>query len=309
MIGSNPESENASTQPNNVELKKTAIRKRVADDDDFIEDADDEVFEDVSSKPNNRHIHREDTAYSSQASTSTELGIFKAKAEKELHEFLSKKGVDVATEAKGFKVHVSVVAKSRNRNLNGAGGSKPPFTVNYTSPEGEFLQAKGDVLNSIQKQRHKGNSQSSVRFTSTKPIADIHAAAKANFENTFTENLTLPIEIDGITIFDMGNIEVSNSAFHTMMDIYPIGYRAEVNYVSNSIQTSADTATHFNGDSDKSVICEILDRDGLPEFQLTDKSNNRVFTATSESAVWKKVGFTLNIVSCVLELLKYIKLY
>ena len=37
------------------------------------------------------------------------------------------------------------------------------------------------------------------------------------------------------------------------------------------------------------VLCEILERDGLPEFRVTLDSNGQSYWASSESSVWKKV--------------------
>jgi hypothetical protein len=45
----------------------------------------------------------------------------------------------------------------------------------------------------------------------------------------------------------------------------------------------------FRPSSKATVLCEILEVDDQPEFVLTVESSGRVFIASSEDAVWKKV--------------------
>ena len=95
------------------------------------------------------------------------------------------------------------------------------------------------------------------------------------------ENLPMNKEIDGIRLISLGNID-TRPQFHTLVQVYPVGYKAEV--ISNRLASK-------NKSHEKLILlCEINEKNELPEFVISIKSTGKVFRGTSEAAVWNKVA-------------------
>jgi hypothetical protein len=114
------------------------IKKRVSDNSE-----EDEDFEDVDDSPKSSPNSRFSSGNGNGDSLAkgNEISVSEAKAKKELSDFLEHKGVDVARELNGYKVHVQ--AQKSRRSAPGS------FTVTYTGPDGDILTSKTDVLNAI----------------------------------------------------------------------------------------------------------------------------------------------------------------
>lgn len=85
----------------------------------------------------------------------------------------------------------------------------------------------------------------------------------------------LPYQFHHITVLEFGEIK-SNKNFYTKTKIYPVGYKCEVTIKS----------------SNTIIVVEIVDMDDQLEFLVTLKSSNRVFMASSEEDIFKKVSFS-----------------
>eukprot|EP01041_Mallomonas_annulata_P004666 gene4666-9256_t len=109
------------------------------------------------------------------------------------------------------------------------------------------------------------------------------------FNNDFTESgikadtlestELFPRFVDGIKVIKMGEIS-PNPMFHTLVQIYPVGYKAEI----ESVKTSSK-----NKSGDKlTLLCEILEKHEEPEFVISVKSLGKVFRGSTEAIVWNK---------------------
>jgi hypothetical protein len=107
---------------------------------------------------------------------------------------------------------------------------------------------------------------------------EAHVAAQAEMK---TAQEQLPFQSGGIKVLNFGELKPSLSSFQTPVSLYPIGYKCEV--------TVEHRESPFRPSSKATVLCEILEVDDQPEFVLTVESSGRVFIASSEDAVWKKV--------------------
>lgn len=183
------------------------IKKRVVDDDGAGDDGDFDDYHDsrLSTSANNSKINGD--ASGSEANSS------ETKAWNDLKDYLEGKGIDTVKELGGYRVHVQL---SKNRRL--PAGS---YIVTYSGPDGDILTSKSDVLSAVKR---------SVALNANKlhiPRADIYAASQSNF-NDLMEEEGLPVDIDGIRVLSFGVIDSDNSAFHSPVDIWPIGYTAEL---------------------------------------------------------------------------------
>ena len=184
------------------ESSSKPIKKRVVDDDGA---RDDDNFEDYPSNRSSSGMH------SGNSDVSGEGTLHEMKAKKDLYDFLENKGIDVSREMNGYRVHVQY---SKNRRLPAG-----TFSVTYSGPDGDILTSKSDVLNAVK----RGSSHSKLYI----PRADIYAASQRKYEE-FVEEEGLPVLIDDIRVLDFGRIDSDNSSFHSSVEIYPIGYRAEI---------------------------------------------------------------------------------
>ena len=243
------------------------IKKRVASASDFADAIDPYGEEDGDLMDEGRSSAA--GASSGRLSGKSEVEFYENQARKELHDFLTKKGVDVATEAKGYKVHINFTQASRRRSE--LGGSKPPYTVSYTGPDGEFLQARGDILAAIKTATRRGSSASSAHrpIINSRPRDEIFLEAHDNYESMVT-NGDMPLDINGIHVLSFGQIYTRTSLFHSQLEIYPIGYQAEITARSSP---SYESSMGLSEGEEMELFCEIVNKEGLPEFRLSIKGN------------------------------------
>ena len=95
---------------------------------------------------------------------------------------------------------------------------------------------------------------------------------------------TLPKKFGNITVFEFGKIN-TGKAFHTPVRLYPVGYKCEVEVDANLLSPRG----RVSGNSSQILQCEIMEMDDEPEFLLTVQSSGRVYIASSEAEVWRKV--------------------
>ncbi|EFC44104.1 predicted protein [Naegleria gruberi] len=89
----------------------------------------------------------------------------------------------------------------------------------------------------------------------------------------------LPVKFGTSQVVALGKIEFENENYHNDRYIFPIGYKAEKNYMS------------YKNPGDKTVyICEILDggEEG-PTFKITPADDDNSFTSSTPSGVWSLV--------------------
>ena len=190
-----------------TESSSKPIKKRVVDDD-VARDQDD--FEGYR---NNRSSSSTGMNTSNGDMSVSDVSSSETKAWKDLHDFLESKGIDASRELTSYRVHVQL---SRNRRL--PAGS---FTVTYSGPDGDILTSKSDVLNAI---KRNVSLNANRTFISR---GDIFASSQRKY-NDFIVYQAMPADIDGIRVISFGAIDADNSSFHSAVEIYPVGYTAEV---------------------------------------------------------------------------------
>lgn len=191
------------------------------------------------------------------------------KAKAMIVEFLTSKGVSAAI-ADSYLVdcRVSNLGKRQSRLL---------FTNRFRSEEGLSLPSKYDVLGDAKKKEHLDtkNAASATVF-SREEVFEEKKAELASFEGNF------PVNIDGFLVHSFGKIKVETSGspeFHNPVQIYPIGYKVEIEF--GCLRSLEATTQYF--------ICEIVEKDGGPEFTITNKSNGQIHWAATESMAFKKL--------------------
>ena len=202
-------------------------------------------------------------SYNRKSSSGQESSTSETKARRELLSYLTSKGVDISKEVQSYKVHVKL---AKNERHNDSRRSSP--TITYTSPNGDVYSSKVDVFEALR--------LSKIRSTAAR--AEIYNAATKKF-NSFVRNNDLPIEVDGIKVIEFGDVNSDESRLHSAVDIYPIGYDAELNLHTGNRGRSSTSR----------VRCEIVMKNGPPEFRISVLNSGQSYSASSESAVWKKV--------------------
>ena len=190
-----------------TESSSKPIKKRVVDDD-VARDQDD--FEDYH---NSRSSSSTGMSTSNGDMSVSDVNSSETKAWKDLHDFLESKGIDASRELTCYRVHVQL---SRNRRL--PAGS---FTVTYSGPDGDILTSKSDVLNAIKRSVSLNANRTYISR------ADIFASSQRKY-NDFISYEEFPVDIDGIRVISFGAIDSENSSFHSPVEIYPVGYTAEI---------------------------------------------------------------------------------
>ena len=244
-----------------VDVISKPIKKRVVVQDDRDRD-DYDAFE--------------RTSYNRKSSSNQETSSLESNARRELISYVGSKGFDVNKEIQGYKVHVKLPKNERHND-----NRRPIPTITYTSPDGVVYSSKAAVVDALKlSTRHRSR-------------AEIYSSAVKKYQS-FIRGIDLPVDVDGIKVIEFGSIDSSESALHSSVEIYPIGYVAEI------IMQTMDRGRSLR------VLCEVSLRNGQPEFKITVLSSGHVYTASSESAVWKKVtasvliGATTTFVSYIL---------
>lgn len=233
--------------------------------------------DDTTAKPiKKKDVSEEDESDPTQLSRSNDSSHMQLesinleqKAKSELAAFLSSKGVDPKA-ADDYKIHLGRRVKHRKgRESAGAG-----YSVSYSSPEGLILTSKTDVYNAVihtlkkPKYGQASTEDNHLRAAYYQDAVDYFQVSKPE----------LPADFGDIKVIDLGRID-TRSPFHNSVQIFPVGYKCE--QLINSTSTT-------RGSRQTSVLCEIIDIDGDPEFLITVKSTGQTYMGTTEAEVWKK---------------------
>jgi hypothetical protein len=232
-----------------LEVTSKPIKKRVVVQDDRDRD-DYDSFQDSSYRRKNS---------SSKDSTSLE-----SKARKELLTYLSNKGIDAARDVQNFVIHVKLPKNERHGD-----SWRSSNVVTYTSPDGEIHTSKAGVLEALKASKSRASLSQLNR-------ADIVAAAKKKYSSFIRDGL--PADVDTIKVLNFGVIDSENNSFHTCVEIYPVGYKIELNQVDRGRSSQSSK-----------LLCEIVSKNNQPEFRITSVSAGQTVSASSEASAWKKV--------------------
>lgn len=257
------------------------------------------------------------SAHTQQGSSSMNVKELEVQARRDLQQFLSSKHIDPRA-SDGYSVHIRM--QPRKRTIDGymrsgnsstnASAASSGYSVTYSAPDGSILTSKADILNSIlealkrrsQLSQAQGRSSavagehhllsplSDTRYGVTTALAaqltrtDAYELARKtyHFDDTASASgagVVFPRTMDGITVRSPGRVDL-RMGFHSLVQIYPVGYLCE-----QTVSCSSITRGAFR----ELIECEVGDRDGYPEFRITVKPGGDTFIASSEAAVWKKV--------------------
>jgi len=250
----------------------------------------------MMSAPHSNHLH-------TQGSSSMNVKDLEVQARRDLQQFLATKHIDPRA-SDGYSVHIRMQPRKRTldtymRSGNSSTNSLQGYSVTYSAPDGSILTSKADILNSILEalkrrtqlslgrstgagDHHMLSPLSDTRGSSTALAAQLtrtdayELAKKTYFEGPGVE---FPRIMDGITVRCAGRVDL-RMGFHSLVQIYPVGYLCEQMVSCTSITRGAFSEL---------LECEVGDREGYPEFRITAKSSGDTFIASSEAAVWKKV--------------------
>jgi hypothetical protein len=289
--------------------KKTPIAIDV--DDDAEEEGDHHTAAVSGSGSHSNHGKQQ------QGSSSMNVKELEVQARRDLQQFLSSKHIDPRA-SDGYSVHIRM--QPRKRTIDGymrsgnsstnASAASSGYSVTYSAPDGSILTSKADILNSIlealkrrsQLSQAQGRSSavagehhllsplSDTRYGVTTALAaqltrtDAYELARKtyHFDDTASASgagVVFPRTMDGITVRSPGRVDL-RMGFHSLVQIYPVGYLCE-----QTVSCSSITRGAFR----ELIECEVGDRDGYPEFRITVKPGGDTFIASSEAAVWKKV--------------------
>ena len=253
--------------------------------------------------------------HTQQGSSSMNVKELEVQARRDLQQFLSSKHIDPRA-SDGYSVHIRM--QPRKRTIDGymrsgnssthAAAASSGYSVTYSAPDGSILTSKADILNSILEalKRRSQLSQTQGRTSAVagdhhllSPLSDtrygVTTALAAQLTRTDAYELArktyllddtasgagaaFPRTMDGITVRQPGRVDL-RMGFHSLVQIYPVGYLCE-----QTVSCSSITRGAFR----ELIECEVGDRDGYPEFRITVKASGDTFIASSEAAVWKKV--------------------
>jgi hypothetical protein len=141
--------------------------------------------------------------------------------------------------------------------------------VTYTSPDGEIHTSKAGVLDALKASKSRASLSQPNR-------ADIVAAAKKKYSSFMRDGL--PADVDTIKVLNFGVIDSENNSFHTCVEIYPVGYKIELNQVDRGRSSQSSK-----------LLCEIVSKNNQPEFRITSVGGGQTVSASSEASAWKKV--------------------
>ncbi len=199
------------------------------------------------------------------------IEVEKVKAKAALVEFLVGKGVskEVAT------TEYTVLTRISNK---GKDSTTAKFTNHFLSSAGLSLPSKYDVLSDAQRRDLQNVKDASTGF-GTFDRQSAHIEKKAELEALEGK---YPVDLAGIRVHNFGKIKVETSGspeFHNPVQIYPVGYKAEIEFAS--IRSLEPTYQAF--------FVEVVEKDGGPEFTITNASNGQLHYAATEAMVFKKL--------------------
>lgn len=88
----------------------------------------------------------------------------------------------------------------------------------------------------------------------------------------------LPVKFGTSQVVSLGRIEYNNPNYHNDRYIFPIGYKAEKNYMS-----------YKNPGAKAIYTCEILEGDDAPIFKITPSDDTISYTSSTPSGAWSAV--------------------
>ncbi|RYH11971.1 hypothetical protein EON65_38365 [archaeon] len=220
------------------------------------------------------------------------------KARQHLTDFLTKHNIDPKL-ADDYQVHVrKSKAKNRNTEHGSPGGVTYTYAVTYIGTDGSILASKSDVLSAIQDRIRRRQSTSSRPSLGTRNFCtrdEAYEKAKHRLDEKLNSaEETFPMKItDTIEVHSLGNIDL-REGFHSGVQLYPVGYRCKKVITGLSF---------YKGFPSQTIVCEIVESDGFPEFRIVIPGTGTTHWATSEFMAWKKVGFFLFFVmrSCLVD--------
>eukprot|EP01031_Cornospumella_fuschlensis_P047236 gene47236-57850_t len=186
-----------------------------------------------------------------------------AKARQQLMDFLTKHNIDPKL-ADDFQVHIrKSKAKSKNVEVGSPGGVAYTYSVSFSGPDGSILASKSDVLSAIQDRINRRHSSSSRPSLGTRVFCsreDAYENAKYRLDEKLNSSEeTFPMKIsENVEVLSLGNIDL-REGFHSSVQLYPVGYRCK------KVITGL---TYFKGFPSQTIICEIVESDGFPEFRI-----------------------------------------
>lgn len=198
----------------------------------------------------------------------TEKDNLRAAARRELNNFLSSRGIDPAL-ADNIQIHLKLL-KKRRPGTEGETQKSSGYSVTYTSPDGSILASKTDVFNAL-------NSPPSEAARSVSDPEARRSSHESSRDRLDIIQECKPITIDSIKVIEFGEI-VELPGLFTPVQIYPVGYKAEVSL--NPEANSRGAAT---------VLCEISLVDDSPQFSIKVLKDGPVFVDKTEMGAWKQV--------------------
>ena len=153
--------------------------------------------------------------------------------------------------------------------------SSSPIKKRRREEDEELKNKKRNGISSSKKKDEDKDDESD----SAERREEVHREAHSELLKAQKE---LPFISGAIKVLDFGSLRPSSSAFHTPVSLYPVGYKSEI--------IVEHRESPFRPLCEETVLCEVLEVDDQPEFILTVQSSGRVFIASSEDGVWKKVG-------------------
>ena len=201
----------------------------------------------------------------------TAIAAEKIKAKEALVAFLVGKGVSEHVASTQYTVLTRISNKGKE-------ATDAKFTNHFLSSAGLSLPSKYDVLSDAQRRDLQIVKEDT---TGTGPFDRVAAHAEKKAELEAFEG-KYPVSLSGIKVHSFGKVKVETSGspeFHNPVQIYPIGYKAEIEF--SSIR-SVDATT-------QAFYVEIIEKDGGPEFTITNVSNGQLHYAATEGMVFKKL--------------------
>ena len=232
-----------------LEVTSKPIKKRAVVQDDRDRDDNDSF--------RNKTYRRRDSA--GQESNSLE-----SKARRELLTYLSNKGIEDCREVQSYGIHVKLPKNDRHGD-----SWRSSTIITYTSPTGEAFTSKSEVFDALKASRNRPSLSQSDR-------AEIATSAQKKFSSFISNGL--PATLGSIKVLHFGVIDFENSSFHNCVEIFPIGYKIELQNIGNGRSSHSSK-----------IICEIASRNNQPEFRINAVSSGQTVSASSEASAWKKV--------------------
>ena len=138
----------------------------------------------------------------------------------------------------------------------------------FVSPEGKHFKHKNDIFD-----HYYGSKTTEATVSRDEVHRDSSIALRDEIQQ-------LPKVYGNITVSSFGTIDNSLS-FQNTCNVYPVGYKCEINIVNKLGIRGSSTASHI-------VLCEINKSDNEAQIILSNWKTGTSVIASSESAAWRK---------------------